>query len=74
MATLSDPETYFASVPHERLDKKLDSEYGGVQTDLGTIADFMYEWEGKIAEELQLTKAQIEAIKTEYPGKLNLQT
>ena len=41
---------------------------------LGQIADTMTEWEGKIAEELQLSVADVAAIKTEHPTKLKLQT
>ena len=35
--------------------------------ELDRIADFMYEWEGSIAEELDLTRAEVEGIKTEFP-------
>ena len=36
----------------------LDSEQGGVSKYLGQIADAMYEWEGPIAELLELTEEQ----------------
>ena len=52
----------------------LDFEHGGVSKHLGQIADAMYEWEGPIAEQLELTRADIAAIKTEHPNKLELQT
>ena len=52
----------------------VDSEYGGVSKHLGQIADAMYEWEGPIAEQLELTEADVAAIKTEHPNKLRLQT
>ena len=52
----------------------VDSEYGGVSKHLGQIADAMYEWEGPIAEQLELTEADIAAIKIEHPSKLRLQT
>ena len=41
---------------------------------LGKIADSMDEWEGRVAEELMLTKVEIASIKTEYPLKLDMQT
>ena len=52
----------------------VDSEHGGVSKHLGQIADAIYEWEGPISEQLELTKADIAAIKTEHPNKLRLQT
>ena len=52
----------------------LDSENGGVSKHLGQIADAMYEWEGPIAEQLELTRADIAAIKAKHPGELKLQT
>ena len=52
----------------------LDAEHGGVSKHLGQIADTMYEWEGPIAEQLELTRANVAAIKTKYPGELTLQT
>ena len=68
---------YFDTVPRNniyKLNKKLDFGHDGVQRDLGTIASSMDEWEGKIADELQLTKHEIEAIKAKFPGNLPLQT
>jgi hypothetical protein len=56
------------------LDQVVDSEHGGVSKHLGQIADAMYEWEGSIAEQLELTNADVAAIKTEHPNKLRLQT
>ena len=52
----------------------LDAEHGGVSKHLGQIADAMYEWEGPIAEQLELTRADVAAIKTEHQNKLRLQT
>jgi hypothetical protein len=52
----------------------LDFENDGVSKHLGQIADAMYEWEGPIAEQLGLTKADVAAIKTKHPGELKLQT
>ena len=57
-----------------RLNQVLDIEHGGVSKHLGQIANAIYEWEGSIAEQLELTKADIADIKTEYPNKLRLQT
>ncbi len=52
----------------------VDSELCGISKHLGQIADAMYEWEGPIAEQLELTRADVAAIKTEHPNKLRLQT
>ena len=46
---------------------------GGVPRHLGQIADVMFEWEGPIAEQLGLTRADVAAIKTVHPGHLRLQ-
>ena len=45
----------------------------GVPKHLGQIADSMCEWEGRIADELELKNADVAAIKCEYPNKLTLQ-
>ena len=58
----------------QMLDQVLDFENGGVPKHLGEIADSMYEWEGPVAERLDLTLADVAAIKTEHPTKLHLQT
>ena len=58
----------------QKLDQVLDFENDGVPTHLGKIADAMHEWEGSIAERLGLTEANVAAIKTEHPWKLELQT
>ena len=55
------------------LDQVLDCESGGVSKHLGQIADSMDEWEGPVAEELDLSPADITAIKTENLSKFNLQ-
>ena len=57
----------------ERLDMIIDSENSGVLKHLGKIADSMDKWEGKIAEELKLSPADVAAIKTEHPSNLRLQ-
>lgn len=58
----------------QNLDQILDCENGGVSKHLGQIADTMYEWEGPIAEQLRLTRADIAAIKEKHPRELKLQT
>ena len=57
----------------ERLGMIIDSENGGVPKHLGKIADSMYEWEGKVAEELKLSQADVAAIKTKNSSNLRLQ-
>ena len=59
---------YFYSIADKRLDQVLSDE------NLGKIADSMSEWKGPIAEQLELTTADIEAIQVEEPRKLKLQT
>ena len=41
---------------------------------LGQIADSMAEWEGRLADEFNLTESDVAAIKTKYPGELKLQS
>ena len=57
-----------ASIADKRLDQVLSDG------DLGKIADSMYEWEGSIAEQLELSPADVAAIKMKHPGELKLQT
>ena len=52
----------------------IDSENNGVSKHLGQIADAMYEWEGRIADELGLSVVDVAKIKMKYPSDLNLQT
>ena len=70
-------ELYFAmhtgGSNEERLSMVIDSEIGGALKHLGEIADFMDEWEGKIAEGLKLSPADIAAIKLKHPSNLRLQ-
>ena len=54
------------------LDKALDFEHKGVPRHLGQIADSMSEWEGPIANQLELTPADVAAIKADNP-KFNMQ-
>ena len=56
------------------LDLVLDSDNPlGVSKHLGEIADQISEWEGPIAECLDLTPADIAGVKTKYPENLRLQ-
>ena len=52
----------------------MDYNYSGSSRHLGQIADAMYEWEGPVAEELGLTRADMARIKTKYEHNLKLQT
>ena len=57
----------------DKLDLVIDAVNGGVSKHLGRIADNMTEWEGRIAEELDLCDAEITAITKKYPDALPLQ-
>ena len=56
------------------LDKEIDSDSGGVLKHLGQIAYSLVKWEGRIADELKLTEADVATIKTQYPTDLKLQS
>ena len=56
-----------------KLDQVIDSESGNVRH-LGQIADSMYEWEGKVADELELTPADVASIQEKYRNNLKLQS
>jgi hypothetical protein len=56
------------------LKKEIDFCNRGVPKHLGRIADSMEKWEGRISEELGLTKADVASIKMKYPMDLKLQT
>ena len=56
------------------LDREIDGKNKGVLKHLGRIADTMAEWEGRISDELGLTKVDVEMIKTKHPNRLKLQT
>lgn len=58
---------------HNQLDLVIDSTNGGVSKHLGEIADLMSEWEGRIAEHLGLTPADVSNIKQKHPNELRLQ-
>ena len=62
-----------STVSDDPLDRIIDSENDGVSKHLGQIADHMYEWEGKIAEHLDLSAADIAQIRVKHPGELKLQ-
>jgi hypothetical protein len=57
----------------DRLNLVLDSENGGVPKHLGEIAEQMYEWEGKVSDELGLTKPDVNNIKELHKNQLKLQ-
>ena len=61
------------SVVQDRLNQVVDSENGGISKHLGEIAEQMYEWEGKVSDELGLTKADVNNIKELHKNKLKLQ-
>ena len=50
---------------------QLDTEVQEIH--LGKIADSMTEWEGPIADRLELTASDVEEIKTKHQQKLKLQ-
>ena len=50
------------------MDREIDFKH------LGQIATSMVKWEGLIADELELTEADVAAIKTKYPTDLELQS
>ena len=52
----------------------IDGENVIASKHLGQITDIMYEWEGKIADELGLTVVDVAEIKLKYPLNLRLQT
>ena len=68
-------EVYSLSSKDDALDLKKEIDFcnGGVPKHLGRIADSMAEWEGRISDELGLTKADVASIKTKYPMNLKLQ-
>lgn len=57
----------------DALDRKIDYDNDGVSRDLGRIADSMREWQGRIAEELDLNSSDVSAIRTKHPDELKLQ-
>ena len=69
---------YFCLFPgrpaRNQLDMVIDSENNGVSKHLGRIANAMYEWEGRIADELGLSVVDVAEIKLKHPSNLKLQT
>ena len=57
----------------ETANQVLDFKSGGVSKHLGKIADSMSEWEGRIADELGLTSADVATINKKHPNELHLQ-
>ena len=57
----------------QKLDQVLDFGNGGVPKDLGKIAECMCEWQGRIADNLGLTSADVAAITTKHPSDLRQQ-
>ena len=55
-----------------KLDQVIDAENRSSKH-LGQIADSMTEWEGTIADNLDLTPSDVKAIKTKYQNELHLQ-
>jgi hypothetical protein len=58
-----------ASVPAAvrwKLDQEIDFEHGGVPQHLGRIADVMSEWQGIVADQLGLSRADTEEILERY--------
>ena len=55
------------------LDQVIDSQHDGLPKHLGLIADSLAEWEGPIADELNLTRADVVSIKLNHPQRFNLQ-
>ena len=64
----------FCSLVTTVLDKEIDSDSDGVPKHLGQIAKAMTEWEGRIADSLDLTQADVNAIKLKHPSNLELQS
>ena len=58
----------------ELLDQVLDSMNGGASRHLGQIAELMYEWEGRVADELGLSQADVADIKCSHCTELKLQS
>ena len=73
---LAHPKSSIASqsqVVTVKLDDVVDSRNNDVPEHLGKIADSMYEWEGAVAENLKLTKADVTNITKKFPIEMNLQ-
>ena len=55
------------------LDQVLGTGLSDASKHLGQIAESMYEWEGLVADQLGLSLADVNEIKTQHPMKLKLQ-
>ncbi len=67
---------HLESIPEEnrnRLGKKIDSDNGGTELHLCRIAEFMVNWEEKLAARLELTHPEVVAIKSDNTGRSELQ-
>ena len=51
----------------------IDYSHEGISRDLMLIADAMSEWEGPIADALELTPLNVDEIKRKFPLALSLQ-
>ena len=51
----------------------IDSQHRDVPKHIGAIADIMGEWEGSIAEQLELTDADVANVRAAHPMNLKLQ-
>ena len=56
------------------LDDVLDAHNKGVSKHLGQIADTVHKWEGRLAEELELTDVDVATVRLKHPSDLHLQT
>ena len=56
------------------MNKVIDADNNGIPKHLGQIADSLAEWEGRIADGLNLTPADVASIRTKYPNDLKLQS
>ena len=52
----------------------LDKQHDAIPQHLGKIATHIHEWEGAVAEALELTLSDVEGIKTKHPNNLQLQS
>ena len=55
------------------LDQVLGTGSSGASKHLGQIAESMYEWEGLVADQLGLSLADVNNIRTKYHKELTLQ-
>jgi hypothetical protein len=65
---------YIIFIGRAQLDQVIDADGHGILKHLGRIADSMAEWEGRISDELKLTRADVASIHTKHPRNLKLQS